>query len=645
MGGFGHSPIATPINPATGQPLSPYEHQTAGPAGTLAGGGFGHPANTPVAPLTPTAYAGVNQVGAARNAAFYGGATTPATTPGYGHPGNPNESMGLPAGFHYTNPALGAGAAGAGGATTAPAGGTTFHNQFGSYTVPAGAPYYAQGTQPSNDPGVFTTPSYIRGVNQNFEGQAANINNALMGPAAAQMGGYQSANPQAFNAYWNALTKGGAGFDPTVSPAAYGLPTGIGIPASAYAPGGAMNPNWNGGAGGTAPNYSPANAFSPQGAGSTLPNMFGQGSTGVNSGTNIAGGGGNIFGGPGSAGTGGTGTTGTGTAGVGAGQPGTSGAGMTPDQALAALAGNTGYLTSIAQGGGNPVDASKAWQSAVAAMQQQIQTGAANLAAQFAGSGNLDSSAFGTAMQQYMNQAQLQENALTAQYGFQSATDAQNRLLSAAGQLNTGAQNALSQLSGQAYGATEATQAQQAQAALAMLGYGSGAAQQLSAQSYGAAGQLNNAAIQGALANLQNQQFLQNLGISGASALSQNWNQGLQLGAGLGQQQYVDQQSAINNLYQEFLRTQPQNNPLLQMMYSAITTYPGQAATSYAPPALGSLLQGIGSLLGAGGLSNIGQILKQIGITGGSSNTNIGITPPGTDPTGGSTGGPTTGGY
>lgn len=703
--GLGHTPIATPTNPATGQPLSPYASQTGTDATT---GGFGHPAGV-VPPNDAARAANAAAVGAGR-AAFSGmsSVTQPIAQPG---------------------------------ATTAPAGGQTFRNQFGTYTVPQGDPYYAQGTQPSTNPATFTTNQYESGLNENWAAQMVNMYNAN-NPGQAPT----TFNEADWNQYWNSLTKGGTGFNPSAAP-----PTGM------FGGPGAQSMNYQMGGGGPAPaygmapaNYSPyapQNAFSPQGAGSTLPNMFGQGTTGVNSGTNIAGGGGNMFGGPGMQTQGGAYTTGGrgqdlprySTFGTGAGGPasgsygsGNLGAALesaalgwnqpfsgaqpaggqgqtfvnqngqtvnaqgmpaggwqtapsqqwqqqmaawlaanpsppggwqnlmaaqqggaqqggggygTPDQALASLAGNLGYLQNIAQGGGNPINASPAWQSAVAAMQQQIGTGAADLAARFAGSGNLDSSAYGTAMQQYYNQAQLQENQLTAQYGYQSATDAQNRLLQAAGQLGQGATGALGQLSSQAYGANQATQAQQAQMALAMLGAGSTAAQQLSAQSYGAAGQLNQAAIQGVMANLQNQQYLQSLGLSGANQLSQDWLQNLLGGASMGQQQYTDAQSAINNAYQEWLRGQPQNNPLLQMLFSAATSYPGLTTPIYGAPQLGQLLGGLGSIFGGLGTANIGKILQSLGIGGGGSNTNIGITPPGVDPTGGSTGDAGTGGF
>jgi hypothetical protein len=160
-------------------------------------------------------------------------------------------------------------------------------------------------------------------------------------------------------------------------------------------------------------------------------------------------------------------------------------------------------LTQMAQTG-DPVDQTAAWQASVAAMQQNIQENAANLKEQFAFGGNLQSSPFGSAMQDYYTQSALQQNALLAQMQSQSLENAASRELSA-------------------------------------------------------------------------QQGL----TSEASSVGQ-YLQGLD-------------QASITNLYNEFIRTQPQYNPVLQMLYGSALASPGVVNDTQ-----GSDLGGIASLIGAG---------------------------------------------
>lgn len=108
----------------------------------------------------------------------------------------------------------------------------TFYNQFGAYTVPLDV--YIDPTSVTS----FVAPSYEA---SSFVGYA-NVNNALSfqrwqlaadqakqtGSALPQTPNYWKVAGVAIDAYWNALTKGGTGFDSNVQPGEYGLPAGVG---------------------------------------------------------------------------------------------------------------------------------------------------------------------------------------------------------------------------------------------------------------------------------------------------------------------------------------------------------------------------------------------------------------------------------
>lgn len=90
---------------------------------------------------------------------------------------------------------------------------------------------------------------------------------------------------------------------------------------------------------------------------------------------------------------------------------------------------------------GNPIDQLPAWQAMIAAQQQNTDVNAANLREQFAFGGDLKSSPFGSAMQQFYNQNTLNQNAqLTA-----ATADAQNQ----AQQRELAAQQGIQGLAGQ----------------------------------------------------------------------------------------------------------------------------------------------------------------------------------------------------
>ena len=80
---------------------------------------------------------------------------------------------------------------------------------------------------------------------------------------------------------------------------------------------------------------------------------------------------------------------------------------------------------------GDPISALPEWQSMIAAQQQNIQQNQANLKEQFGFAGDLESSPFGTAMSNYMQQTSKDENALLAQLEQQAMESAMGRKLSA----------------------------------------------------------------------------------------------------------------------------------------------------------------------------------------------------------------------
>ena len=98
-------------------------------------------------------------------------------------------------------------------------------------------------------------------------------------------------------------------------------------------------------------------------------------------------------------------------------------------------------LGAFATQSGLPTDVLPQWQAMIAAEQQNIDKGAANVREQFAGLGDLQSSPFGFAVSDYFKQAQLGENALLTQAETGSLEAARGRQLGAAQdltQLGTG---------------------------------------------------------------------------------------------------------------------------------------------------------------------------------------------------------------
>lgn len=275
---------------------------------------------------------------------------------------------------------------------------------------------------------------------------------------------------------------------------------------------------------------------------------------------------------------------------------GTPSSGLTADQVLASWAGNQDYLKGFMSNQGYPTQVTPAWTSMVDAMQRNIQRGAANLEEQFGVSGNRFSTSFGTAATDYQTQTQKDQNSLLAQMTLSSDEAAKQRMLSAATSLGGYGYGATSQLASQDFNSQMLQQQQALQAALALgsgssaalnqlSGLGSSAANTLLLNSilgtqglFGASNQAATGLYGGSLNALPQwmayDQAIRGQALGAAGNLANLWGTNLSMGSQLGQQQYSTQQNAINNAYQEWLRTQPYNNPLLSMIYTATTSYP-----------------------------------------------------------------------
>ena len=300
----------------------------------------------------------------------------------------------------------------------------------------------------------------------------------------------------------------------------------------------------------------------------------------------------------------------------GGGDPGGPGGGpgggpSSADEFLAYGAGDVGYLRSLIDQQGLPTSSLPAWQAMVDAQERNIDRRRADLNEQFNVSGNRFSTAFGDAAVDFETQSAKDQNALLAQMEMASLEAGRGRQAGAAGQL-----------AGQGYGGASQLSSQNFQALMQQMNQSYGAAQSLFGSGANAAGQLAGAGNQGALALLggsfqgaeglfgaenqaamseaQRQQFYQQLGLSGAQDLSRLWQSNLLTGSQLGGQQYNIQQDQLSRLYQEFLRTQNYNNPLLGMMFQGATAQPSSYFPQYQANPWGSLAQ-----TGAGGLQGL----------------------------------------
>jgi hypothetical protein len=233
--------------------------------------------------------------------------------------------------------------------------------------------------------------------------------------------------------------------------------------------------------------------------------------------------------------------------------------------------GGTGMdvLSQFAQSG-MPIDQTPAWQAMVDSMQRQIGQQGAQLKESMGFTGNLVGSPFGNAMGDFSSQTAKDLNAQLLQAQTQAQESARQRQLSAAGllpQLQMGAAGTLGQ---EQMGASEILGGQQA----------------------GAAGNFENIRAQVAEA-LRSGSLQAGQGILGSSMDMSSFLQNLD-------------QSAVDRNFQEFLRTQPEYNPLLPMMYSMATLFPPIMSKNYGIGMGGALLSnaggiasGIGDLIGA----------------------------------------------
>lgn len=211
---------------------------------------------------------------------------------------------------------------------------------------------------------------------------------------------------------------------------------------------------------------------------------------------------------------------------------------------------------------GAPTDVGPEWNAMKAAQQQGITQNAQQLKEQMGAGGNLVGTPYGNTMGNFYEQTTADQNSLLGQMQAAASEAAAGRRLSAGGLLQN---NALS-------GATDLTQSQL------------GAAGALSQEQIGAAADLQGNALSAgntmANADMQQSQAMQQV-----------------------------QQLGLTNQFNEWLRTQPYNNPLLQMQYGAATTFPGvynKHSTSGATAGglgsmFGSILGGLGGLFGGGG--------------------------------------------
>lgn len=304
------------------------------------------------------------------------------------------------------------------------------------------------------------------------------------------------------------------------------------------------------------------------------------------------------------------------------------------DQFLANLSGGVNGLQSIVANKGNPIDQLPAWQAALEAMRRNTEYGGANLAEMFNRGGNFFSTSFGNAMTDYTAQTAKDQNALLAQMLLQSGEGAAGRELSAANALGQLAFAGPSQLSGQAFQATQGDANRQLQAIL-QGAMGSDAAAQLMSQlgSQGAMALLGGS-ITGAqgLFGGENQaatnMYSSMMGLvpsylnyditgtgqqlSSANMLSNLLNQNLVTGSQLGGQQYNTLSNMIQAMQQNWNQQQPWNNPLLQFMNQAATGQAGYYYPQYQQSQWPALMGATGSIMGG-----LGPFLRALGLGGG----------------------------
>ena len=300
------------------------------------------------------------------------------------------------------------------------------------------------------------------------------------------------------------------------------------------------------------------------------------------------------------------------------------------DQWLANQTNQTKWLEQILQNAGYPTDATDAWQKMVEAAQRNTDYQAANLAEQFNVAGGRFGTNFGNAMTDFYAQTAKDQSANLASMTLASQEAARARELAAAQTSGQFGFQGASQLSSQNFQAMMQQYAASLAASQQMASGADAAASQLSSNAVQAASQMYNAAVDAAkslystetgfTSGMWNAQLstlpqlagydaqLKQLGLTGASTLGELLNKIQQTGVTTGATQAETMQAQINNLYQEFLRTQSEYSPTLQYLYSGATGYPNLYQQGYSPSTLGTTVGGIGSLL-----TGLSSILKQWG--------------------------------
>jgi hypothetical protein len=258
----------------------------------------------------------------------------------------------------------------------------------------------------------------------------------------------------------------------------------------------------------------------------------------------------------------------------------------------------------------------------VDAMQRNVQRGGADLQARFAASGGRFSSDFGTAATDYYNQANLNQNSLLGQMQLSSLESAANRNQAGISQLSTQDFQSLMQASGgNIQGALQAMQLnsqagqadlnRQLQAASQFMQLGYGGSTTMAQLGAGGAQGMFGAETSAAQQEIQRQLQLQQFGLGAMNSAGQLGLSNLGLGNTIGQGQFGDLNQQASAGYQEWLRQQPQYNPLLSTMYSGATAFPPMYQPQWAPSNLQSILGAAGSILGGGGLAALIGLLNR----------------------------------
>lgn len=282
--------------------------------------------------------------------------------------------------------------------------------------------------------------------------------------------------------------------------------------------------------------------------------------------------------------------------------PGTTGGGggyssfSSPDNYLAGLTGGTGYAENIARNAGFATNATPAWEAMVDAQERNNQRRFADLQESFNVMGGRFSSDFGSAATDFQSQVAADQNSLLGQMTLAAQESARQRELQAAMGLGQWGYGAGSQLSSQDFQAN--MQQQQFMMAAAMAQF---QAQQQAAQAlagFGAQGAqgLFGAENQAAMSEVARQMQLQGYSLDAANMMANMYMQNLGLGGQLGMGQFGIQQYMQQMAMQEWLRTQPQYNPLLQYMYGGATAYPPIFSPQYMPGFWSQLGQFAGQL-------------------------------------------------